>query len=749
MKIFTNNKIKTYQPLSRRCYNYHLYCYLLFCLIFLLNGSCTNENEFSLSTAPQIQITDTKEKTKPCRFNNYSDIGVFIKVENADTTFKKFRYHNKFFLMDYTFRGSVLFNLCCFNTNDEAKFDYIIFPYPTVFNKCDFNKTVEFRNGKFQMGLQFSNIWLNGNLIFNSTKFDSVIEFNKFRYNDTKQKSSGLEFIADTFHHNVQFKDVKINYVKLENTLFNKKVDFYNCQFDSILNLVGINFMDTLQFEVCEFNEATFVNVNFMAHAKWIEVTFHEPVRFYKTIFIGGVKFSDSLLLLDKEKVIFESKVSFQNTLFKSPVQFSNVIFDSIVDFSDSVYFKAPVTFYHVEFNDIVQFGNSISSSENLVFESSVTFDNCTFTDFVDFSNVKFESTVTFDTVDFNDFVDFSNVKFEDNVSFVNCTFNGNADFKNIHVEKNILFDNCKFPDTVSVNLDFSVNDEQNKNRLINSMTFNYTETLPDSLTFCNTKIGRFVKLYKEAINNNRNSMDCKLNITNDYIEKFDLHYHHFCICFDPTTGMGKEHEVYNKLLKMFNDDGMLYCYEKLHKEYLCENHNKLESYLFGFIKGESLYGKTLEIINTYWWGYAYEKENILFWTFVLFLTFYIINLFWWRFIFTKVYLVDNTTSYIDQVKRIVLNHKGILIKPEKQKKVWKNFEDRKSRFLIPLHYTAIVFFSLTLSFRNIKFEQNTNNLKGILGLIFVLLIHITGLICMAFIVNYMLSNGTSVISII
>ena len=134
--------------------------------------------------------------------------------------------------------------------------------------------------------------------------------------------------------------------------------------------------------------------------------------------------------------------------------------------------------------------------------------------------------------------------------------------------------------------------------------------------------------------------------------------------------------------------------------------------------------------------------------TLILFIVFYLINIKAWRFIYGKVYLLDGLDEECNHYKKIESNKKEIFYKPvQKRKKRKKRGKTTLSKLLLPLHYTAITFFSLSIKFNKIKYEENISGWRGILGLFFVLVIHFTGLVCIAFMVNYALSDGVKFLS--
>ena len=727
-KILPGNKESLNIQLRNDCSG-NIIFYLLLFVVFFYDNTITCANVPSQNLIPFITMSNTDDSENKnesiCQATNLSDTNSLSLSGSIITGYAHFSKYKVTRFCE--FRSNIFFDVVKFDScrfNEKVLFDKTFFNGNKVlFEHCCFKKDLDFKDIVFN-NLQVNHSIFSSDVKIDNSKFEGITKFSGAEF--YKQ----LEILNDTFSDQVIFEHVNIENATVKYSFFKNTIDFINCHFDGKIVFQKLHFNDIIKFSnLSKFNEVYFTDVHFGSHVEWIRVTFNEPVTYNRTTFNGNVKFSDSASTNNPVK--FKKKVSFQNSVFKAPVQFSNVVFHSTVDFSKGNEFHSPVTFYQVNFNDKAQFGNAISSSEKLVFESSVTFDNCTFNDFADFSKVRFESAVTFDNVSFKGDADFSNAKFYSALSFINCHFN-----------------TCS-------KLDFT-------NATINSLNFQYDTSLPGALIFNKTKIKNIAKIEHLAKNEpiientnqkpepNNKSLNCKIYLNNSCIDKFSFFYHDFLLCFDTDDRIYK-HRVYNQLLNKFKVEGMSFCYEQLDKEYNAAKYRKLDKYIFdGYSDDHSFkwWGAMIDNIDNYWWGYKYEKERIIFWTLILFIVFYLINIKAWRFIYGKVYLLDGLDEECNHYKKIESNKKEIFYKPvQKRKKRKKRGKTTLSKLLLPLHYTAITFFSLSIKFNKVKYEENISGWRGILGLFFVLVIHFTGLVCIAFMVNYALSDGVKFLS--
>jgi len=127
--------------------------------------------------------------------------------------------------------------------------------------------------------------------------------------------------------------------------------------------------------------------------------------------------------------------------------------------------------------------------------------------------------------------------------------------------------------------------------------------------------------------------------------------------------------------------------------------------------------------ILKYWWNFGYNKEYILTWTPLLFLLFLIINVFIIKTLNGNVYKIK---SIPNSFPSFVWNFRNVRIK--------ENLKLIGGRLWYSTVYTAAIFFKVTLQVENFKFKHK-------LGTIYLVLIYIVGLICIAYLVNFIIQK--------
>lgn len=156
---------------------------------------------------------------------------------------------------------------------------------------------------------------------------------------------------------------------------------------------------------------------------------------------------------------------------------------------------------------------------------------------------------------------------------------------------------------------------------------------------------------------------------------------------------------IYNGLLLNFKNRGYTKSYEVVdieYRKYLNHHGDGLEKY-FGYIR---------DLAEDAWWNYGYNKDRIIGITLVSVLLLSLINIPYYK-------------TLNDRVYRIFKD----------------NWQKTHSHFYYSLIYSSAVFFSFTLKLEKLKYESKWN-------LIWFMLIYIYGLICLAYLANYILKAG-------
>jgi hypothetical protein len=113
-------------------------------------------------------------------------------------------------------------------------------------------------------------------------------------------------------------------------------------------------------------------------------------------------------------------------------------------------------------------------------------------------------------------------------------------------------------------------------------------------------------------------------------------------------------------------------------------------------------------LLSKAWWAYGYEKERVFLWTIGLLFLFTIATYSKLKFLNEEVYPIENIPK------------DGYL---NVGRKLW-----------FALAYTATVFFQLTLKLEKI-------NLQHRFAVLYVFLIYLIGIICLAYMANFVLSR--------
>jgi hypothetical protein len=327
-----------------------------------------------------------------------------------------------------------------------------------------------------------------------------------------------------------------------------------------------------------------------------------------------------------------------------------------------------------------------IANFDNSIFEYRASFCNDTFVNQANFRNTKFQYEVYF-----------NQTKFKSSANFHSCLFDYRLICFQSVFDSTVNFTAAKFG--FSADFRYSTfNSQVIFDRAILPQYLNFSEikTKEDiDLTNCDYKRKTKIILYRAPI------------------EKIRLQYKYFILCWLPEQQKNPEEKlrVYELLLAQTKQLGYLDSYETLDKEYINFKYTELN-----FPK----IGEVLSFIDNAWWGYGYDKERILYCTFSIFLFFVLINLFLLPNLVKKVYRLDEFIGIEFKLDMIT-----------------------KSTYLLySIYYTASIFFGIKYDINKLKVKQNLDS-KGwsLFYLCWFFLMYLTGLICIAFIVNFLLSK--------
>ncbi|MGF7075327.1 hypothetical protein [Mucilaginibacter sp. 3215] len=245
------------------------------------------------------------------------------------------------------------------------------------------------------------------------------------------------------------------------------------------------------------------------------------------------------------------------------------------------------------------------------------------------------------------------------------------------------------------------------KNISINTLSFTNT-ILPDTVIISN------IDFEKESRDVNFDDIDFAnnysrvLKIGNIDLERFKIPYDKYKIIIDETTKYEQRLMIYQKVLNKLREQGLFEKFEVLDKSYQEVKLVHNGHYIINFISKN-------------WWDYGYNKSKVTINAFILYLIFFLINLLLFDTI-TKVYYPSNIESYI--------HNKAIHDKVFHKNKLTQLITKSPSVLL----YTAFIFWGLKLDLKELK-------IKNWWALILIVFEYTIGVICLAYIANYIITK--------
>lgn len=303
---------------------------------------------------------------------------------------------------------------------------------------------------------------------------------------------------------------------------------------------------------------------------------------------------------------------------------------------------------------------------------------------------------------------------------------NGNSNFKSINIidskigtlvfENNNIHNNISFLDYSAPSVKMSqVNSIEILNCKILEPIFFKNIPYPKSIVIDNiTFINSNSIIDLTAFDNSEQNSVCEIKIKNinDDISKLKMNYEKFRLNFVDMPNWKKE-SLYKSLLEEQLKLGYIYGYQKLDKEF---KH-------FEYTKDNTLLGEFKDWMDKTWWEYGYNKFKVITNSLYIFLFIVLINL-------------------------VFYSHFLAIYFPDKFKKIEERLVDKFSnsnsminRLLFHIYripsvivYSAYLFWGVRLEIKEIEINK---------PLIFVLLIleYIVGVICLAYIANYIISK--------
>ena len=329
----------------------------------------------------------------------------------------------------------------------------------------------------------------------------------------------------------------------------------------------------------------------------------------------------------------------------------------------------------------------------------------------------EFDFPASFSYLKFNSlaYADFSYSTFRSNADFSHSIFDAKANFLSVHFNSTVDFSKTKF----SSEADFSAA------TFSTNANFQYAQ-LPDILWFENVKeIQNEIDLTYARLDTIKkikdNNYKCKIDLFNSDISKIRINYVLFQLWFPADKTFEQRMSTYEKLLKKFKDEGFLESYKLLDIEYQ------------DFINKQNK-NITLNWFLKHWWNYGYNKEYVLIWSFCIFILFYLLNIFLFNHLQKNVFEVD--FAFYPRTVSGEIERKTDSRDFSKPKQVFlavnfrvlKAFNAFTVSLINPLIYTGVIFFGVTISLE--KFKKFSG------WAIYIWLIYLVGLFCLAYIFN-------------
>ncbi len=316
------------------------------------------------------------------------------------------------------------------------------------------------------------------------------------------------------------------------------------------------------------------------------------------------------------------------------------------------------------------------------------------------------------------------------------------ADTIELHSTKDTISQYTIFSDNISLRLDktkiskFQINGAQIISNRFNIITGDITNTRIDSLILSNVELKCKLKIincllpdYIEIKNitnntsgdildlsqfNSYQNKTCKLNIGKDDVAKVNLNYKYFTLDIDNLGPKYLKEWIYSELLRKQKENYFQDGYEKLDKEYK-EFHYLSDNNTLSYFKNW---------VDKHWWDYGYDKFKIITNSFTIFIAFLLINFF----LYHKLKTVYYPEKFKQFDERLNAHNMDTPIK------VTTEIFNYIKRIPIIILYTAFIFWGLKLDLKELE-------LRKPLFLGIVIVEYVIGIICLAYIANYIITK--------
>ncbi len=373
------------------------------------------------------------------------------------------------------------------------------------------------------------------------------------------------------------------------------------------------------------------------------------------------------------------------HSIFLDNIDFFNTIFLEKAYFSSAT-FSEEAHFTAATFSKKAEFSDAAFSKEayfaGVTFSAWPDFSHANFSKEAYFSNATFSRGAMFYGTTFSKEVAFSDITFSEKSYFSSTTFSERVDFSGLQLSEDgyLIFSGCHLPETI----DFShISSIKNEINLID-------------IAFDSSRFGP-----------NGNSHLYNILLYGSDVSKFHLNYTYFRLL--PLGYDGKELprdeaiSLYEQLLKNFKDRGQWESYQKLdieYQQYKWRTGPKIIRW-FGYVSDG-------------WWRFGYARQRVFMWAFGLLILFSFLTLPMLPFLQREVYPLEA----ISKIQRPYYHWR---------RRLWYSFV-----------YTGTLFFKLTLKTEKICFGAKARHIWGTL---YVLLVYVVGIVCLAYMANFVLQK--------
>jgi hypothetical protein len=263
------------------------------------------------------------------------------------------------------------------------------------------------------------------------------------------------------------------------------------------------------------------------------------------------------------------------------------------------------------------------------------------------------------------------------------------------------------------------------KEAIIDSLIFSGIE-LRDEFIIKSTPLPKYIRLNEIVCKNKTGQLDltqflmtdssavCDLSIGKEMPGLIKANYKYFNLIFESATSMYEKERIYTELLNMQRSNYFLDGYEKLDKEYKA----------FKYLNKKTVVSRLENWIDKHWWDYGYDKFKVLANSVKLFFVFFVINLLLYKEL-TKVYHPEKFKSFVERSDNSNLNL---------QYPIANYLKKYIGQAPVVFLYTAFLFWG-------VKFDLDELELKKPFYMTLIIGQYIVGLICLAYIANYIISK--------